>query len=151
MKKIELEKREHWDKIRDEFLKKLPDKTEIIVDSLEEDNKYYHPKAVVNEDFIITTQCDTGTDFVYGFYIVYKGNSYSIDKLALAFDKKFQDFIKSRSKVAERYNALLELIKERKEEMLYSVEEKFLKQKQTNNEIGYLYEIIDELKNLQKV
>lgn len=105
---IEL-KQEHWNDIKEEFLKNIPEKYNFELVGLKEDTEYYHPTIQLEEGLRIRSQCSLGHQSVYAIHLEktfnLSPNIYTVT-ISLEDYSTLNDFLEnyeSRVEIAKKY------------------------------------------------
>lgn len=143
--KIEL-KQEHWNGIKEEFLKNVPEKYSFELFGFKDDNDYYHPIIQLEDGLRIKSQCSLGIVNVYAIHLEKTFNlSPYIYTSTISFDdystlKDFLENYESRIEIAKKYIA--------QQETLTKIKSKI--EKSMNNLVHLAYlEDIDKSKDSQ--
>lgn len=141
--KVEL-KQEHWNSIKDEFLKNIPEKYSFELVGFRENTEYYHPTIQLEDGLRIRSQCSLGHENVYAIHLEKTLNlSPNIYTVTVYFEdySTLNDFLEnyeSRVEIAKKY-----LIQQ---ESLIKIKNKIEKSMTNLTHISYL-EDVDKLKD----
>lgn len=82
-------KQDHWDLIKDGFLKHIPKEFTVDIKGLDDRTRYYHPIIIINNEINIRAQCDLETDYVYALELYFNCKDLNKHMYSIHIDHDF--------------------------------------------------------------
>lgn len=110
---LTLQKQKMWELAKKDFIKRIPKQYDLVLEGINDDSEYFHPKVIIKDNISVVSQCDISTDYVYGIGLKYKEYEFPLpadDWWEFAFCEDVHILVEKTYSAVKEYDTIVESI-----------------------------------------